>query len=113
MNNQFPVDSAIISYNEIINDGKTIYLYYNKLIGLYVAFGFSSFLVTHLIEPVCSYSEDFQMPIALVTKGQIVDMRRSLNTIKHEPKFSYQLELRNEIGTEGYDKWANALKMSV
>ena len=40
-----------ISRNEIFNDGKTIHLYFNGMIGLYVAYGISAFLL-------CKYASD-------------------------------------------------------
>lgn len=33
----------LITLNEVQNDGKTIHLYFNTEVGLYVAYGFSAF----------------------------------------------------------------------
>ena len=37
------MNKDLITQNEVDNDGKTIHLYFNTEIGLYVAFGFSAF----------------------------------------------------------------------
>lgn len=100
----------LISLNEVENDGKTIYLYFNREVGLYTAYGFSAFLVAHVVDPVCSFSEELQMPVVLVNKSQVEELRHSLNKIQHTEKTFYQFSLKNVIGVEGYAKWTNKLK---
>ena len=104
------MDSEIILKNEEENDGSTIYLYYNDEVGFYTAYGYSAFLVTHVIEPVCSYSPSLKLPVVLVNKYQIMELRRSLKKIKHLVQSFYQFGLRKPVGKSGYARWTNGLK---
>ena len=40
------IDKEIITKNEAENDGKTIYLYYDDIAGMYMAFGLSAYYTT-------------------------------------------------------------------
>ena len=104
------MNTDVITLNECANDGKTIFLYYNNEVGFYTAYGFSSFLVAHVVDPICSFSKDLQMPVALVNPEQILELRRSLTKLQHTEKTFYKFELKNEIGMDGYAKWTNNLK---
>ena len=104
------MNTDVITLNECANDGKTIYLYFNNEVGFYTAYGFSAFLVAHVVDPVCSFSVEMQMPVALVNPGQILELRRSLNKLAHTKHTFYKFVLRNAIGTDGYAKWTNDLK---
>ena len=42
----------LITLNEVQNDGKTIHLYFNTEIGLYVAYGFSAFFASHIVDVI-------------------------------------------------------------
>ena len=51
-----------ITRNEILNDGKTIHLYFNGMIGLYVAYGISAYLLCKYAKAKTSYSvEQFHL----------------------------------------------------
>ena len=103
------MDQDIITQNEEQNDGSTVFLYYNDEIGLYTAYGYSAFLVSHVVEPVCSYSPAFEMPVAMVNKSQIMELRRSLKKLKHEEHSFYQFGLRTAVGKSGYSRWIKSL----
>lgn len=104
------MDIQTIIQNEEQNDGSSVFLYYNDEVGFYTAYGFSAFLVSHIVDPVCSYSPCLQMPVALVSKPEILELRRSLKKVKHVEKSFYQFELRKAVGKTGYTRWANSLK---
>lgn len=104
------MDINAITLNECANDGKTIYLYFNNAVGFYTAYGFSAFLVAHVVDPICSFSTEMQMPVALVNHEQIHELRRSLNKLSHMEQTFYKFALRTAIGIDGYAKWTNALK---
>lgn len=104
------MDTETITLNECVNDGKTIYLYFNEAVGFYTAYGFSAFLVSHIVDPVCSFSTELQMPVALINSAQIFELRRSLIKLSHTEHTYYKFGLRTAIGIDGYDKWTNSLK---
>lgn len=95
--------------NEVMNDGKTIHLYFNPEIGLYLAYGFSAYYITMVTEPYMSYSDELQMPVALLRHEHILYLRQSLTKIEHQIKRYYQFRMRTSIGEAGYDRWAQNL----
>ena len=99
-----------ITLHEVGNDGRTIYLYYDDLAGLYLAFGLSAYYATMVTEPYMSYSEQLQMPVALLRRTHVLYLRQSLKKVEHEMKKFYRFELRQTIGEEGYGKWAQKIR---
>ena len=103
-------DSDRITLNELGNDGKTVYLYYDEMVGLYLAFGLSAYYITMVMDPFLSYSVEMQMPVVLLKRSQILFLRQSLRKIEHRAKDFYQFELRSTIGEFGYSKWAQGVR---
>jgi hypothetical protein len=95
-----------ITLHETGNDGRTIYLYYDELAGLYLAFGLSAYYATMVTDPYMSYSEVMKMPVALLRRNHVNDLRQTLKKVEHEVKKYYQFQLRMPVGDAGYEKWA-------
>ncbi|MBO6249300.1 MAG: hypothetical protein J6N54_10855 [Bacteroidales bacterium] len=104
------ISEDIITQNELQNDRKTIHLYFNTEVGLYVAFGFSAFFAAHIVNVITAYSEDLHMPVALMRKPDVTELR--LSTLKHQHNYHeyYRLELKQEIPLEDYPRWAASTK---
>lgn len=100
----------LITLNEVQNDGKTIHLYFNTEIGLYVAYGFSAFFAAHIVDIIASFSEDMQMPVALLKKPEVSELRLSCNKIRHDYHKYYHLELKQELGLDDYGRWVESVK---
>ena len=107
------MDKDLITQNEVQNDGKTIHLYFNTEVGLYVAYGFSAFFASHIVNVITAFSEDLMMPVALMRKPDVTELR--LSTIKHEHDYHvyYRLELKKGLALEDYARWANSTKWEV
>ncbi len=105
------INKDIITQNEVQNDGKTIHLYFNTEIGLYVAYGFSAFFVSHFVEVITAFSEDLQMPVVLLRKEDVNEL--CLSTNKHwKDNHDYcKMELKNEIPLDDYSRWAYTTKL--
>jgi len=99
-----------ITLHEVGNDGRTIYLYYDDLAGLYLAFGLSAYYTTMVTEPYMSYSEELQMPVALLRREHVLLLRQSMRKVEHEPKHFYRFEMRQTVGEEGYQRWASKIR---
>ena len=56
-------------------------------------------------EPYISYSEEMQMPVALLNRLQIKFLRQSLTKVEHQPQTYYRFRLRSKVGTAGYERW--------
>lgn len=104
------MDKDTITLNEVRNDGKTIHLYFNTEVGLYVAYGFSAFFAAHIVNVITAFSEDLMMPVALMRKQDVSELRMS--TIKHEHQYHvyYQLELKHKLSLTDYSRWSNSVK---
>lgn len=103
-------DKDIITQNEVQNDGKTIHLYFNTEIGLYVAFGFSAFFASHIVDVITAFSEDLEMPVALMRKPDVTELR--LSTVKHVHEYHeyYRLELKKPLPLDDYVRWGRSTK---
>lgn len=107
------MDKDIIISTESANDGKSVYLYFNDEVGFYSAYGLSAFFVSHLVDPVISYSAGLGLPVVLINRCQIMELRRSLSKKEHiEHKF-YHFTLKRMIGKTGYDAWVEKSKSSL
>lgn len=98
-------EKDIILEKETANDGQSVYLFYDERYGLYTAFGWSAFYSTMVIDPILSYSDELQMPVALIPRDLIRSLRQSLTKVEHEVKKHYVFRLKNKIGSVGYQKW--------
>ena len=104
------MDKNEIALKETENDGKSVFLYYDDMAGVYLAFGLSAYYATMVTDPYMSYSEDMQMPVALLRRNHINALRQSLQKLEHTEKQYYRFQLRLVVGREGYDKWARKVQ---
>ena len=100
----------VITLNESGNDGKTVYLYFDEMVGMYAAYGLSAYYVTHIADGVMSYSDAMQMPVALLNKAEVKELRQSCELKAHQAKKIYRFETRQLIGRVGYDNWAERIR---
>lgn len=100
------MDKNVIILREVGNDGRSIFLYYDGMAGVYLAFGLSAYYTTMVTEPFMSYSEEMRMPVALLRRDNINQMRQCLKKLEHTVKEFYKFQLKSTIGEVGYDKWA-------
>lgn len=63
-----------------------------------------------MASPVLSYSDELQMPVAVLNKNDVLDLRQSMEMKEHEPFSYYRLLARAFMGTEGYDKWVAKIR---
>lgn len=104
------MDKELITKNEIENDGKTIHLYFNREVGLYMAFGFSAFFVSHIVDAIIAFSEDMEMPVALLRKPDVTELRLSTTKQEHRYHEYYRLGLKKGMALEDYVRWGQSTK---
>lgn len=105
--------SEAITLNECSNAGLDIHLYFNPQIGYYTAFGVSAFLADHIINGMKSFSDEFQMPVMIVSPGEIASLRNTTEEVCHEQRRYCHFRLRHAIGLDGYVQWVKKLKSRV
>ena len=103
------MDKDTITLQEVGNDGRSVFLYYDAMAGVYLAFGLSAYYTTMVTDPYMSYSEDMQMPVALLRRNHINALRQSLKRVEHTEREYYRFQLRQTVGEEGYAKWAQTM----
>ena len=99
------MDRELIMQQEAANDGQTINLYYDDMVGMYVAYGLSAYYATMVVSPLLSYSEALKMPVALLGRLQIKFLRQYVTKVEHQPKSYYRFRLRTKVGDAGYQRW--------
>lgn len=97
----------VITLLEVTNDGKTINLFYNDIAGLYMAFGLSAYYTTMVTEPYMSYSEAVQMPVALLRREHVEELKQKLKLEELVEHSSYRFSMREQVGEAGYDSWVS------
>lgn len=95
------------------NNGTKVHLYYNEVLGLYLGFGLSAYFTTMLLDPMASYSDTMEMPVVILKKNDILQLRQSMKIIEHKPHEYYLLQTRNKIGNKWYNTWTEALKQHI
>ena len=99
------MDKELILQQEAANDGQTIHLYYDDMVGMYVAFGLSAYYADMATSPIISYSEAIGKPVVLLGRRQVQYLRQSLTKVEHTQKRYYQFRMRTKIGEAGYKRW--------
>ena len=99
------MDKELIKQQEAANDGQTIHLFYDDIVGMYLAFGLSAYYSTMVVEPFISYSYALNMPVALLDRNQIKFLRQSVTKLEHQQKSYYRFQLRTKVGDAGYKRW--------
>lgn len=101
--------NANITINEVNNTGDRIHLYYNGLVGLYVAYGISAFLLSMETQVSPSYSQDMQMPAAVINVAHYNQLKEKLEVVgKGE---NYRCLRASVAYDEGeYTEWASELR---
>ena len=95
----------VIKQLEASNDGQTIHLFYDEMVGMYLGFGLSAYYTTMVLTPKISFSNALIMPVALLGREDVLFMRQSLTKVEHQPKSYYRFRLRTKVGEAGYRRW--------
>lgn len=103
------MDKELILQQEAANDGQTIHLYFDDMIGMYVAYGLSAYYADMVTTPIISFSPAIGKPAALLSRGNVVYLRQGLTKVDHTQKTYYRFRMREKIGDAGYKRWENKI----
>lgn len=101
--------NEIITRNEVFNDGKTIHLYFNGLVGLYAAYGVSAFLLSRMTEVSATYSVDMQMPVVVLNSTHYELIKQQLEVVKEVSNYRC-LKVKEPYDENAYSDWASQLR---
>ena len=76
------MDIELVKQLETANDGQTIHLFFDEMVGVYLAFGLSAYYT-----------------------GHINSLRQAMTKSEHTPLSYYRFCLRQKVGTAGYERW--------
>ena len=99
------MDKELMMQQEAANDGQTVHLYYDDMVGVYLAFGLSAYYSSMVVTPYVSFSETLQMPVALLRRGHVNALRQAMTKLEHTPHSYYRFCLRQKVGDAGYERW--------
>ena len=99
----------IITRNEVLNDGRTIHLYFNGLVGLYAGYGISAFLLHRMVDASISYSMDMQMPVAVLNATRYEQLRGHVEVVRDVQNYRC-LRTKDAADEDQYDVWAGRLR---
>ena len=110
------VSGDVVVKNEVMNDGGSIHIYYSEMYKEFVAYGFSAFQAMRTLKAKDvtlrqEYSEEFQMPIVIISRGQVEVILREGITLQGtvEGKY-YHVQSFVMMNEKSYDDWAGFLR---
>ena len=99
---------TIIS-QESFNDGQTVFLFYDPEEECYKAFGRSAYYADMVTNGQLYYSEELQLPVMLLSRQSVLDLRVTMTIVEHRKQDYYRLRLRGKIGDAGNERWKEKL----
>lgn len=106
------MDKDLILQLEAANDGQSVFLFYDDMAGLYLAFGQSAYYTTLVTDPYMSYSKLMNMPVALLRREHILNLRQSMRKVEHRAQDFYRFKTKHEVGKAGYEKWEQKIRQA-
>ncbi len=102
--------NEIITINEVNNDGRSIHLYFNGLVGLYTAYGYSAYALSKKTIVNAAYSDSMQMPVVVINPEHLEDLVKNLKVEKQKNGY-YCLANEDAIDENEYMEWATKVRM--
>lgn len=102
------MNSELITFNEVMNDGSTIHLYFNRFTGFYTAYGFSAYNLHTVAKSrglniTASFSDAMVMPAVQINKEQ-------LSVLTSQCGETISLQTETSLDRNAYQNWTQALK---
>ena len=102
--------NEIITNNEVNNDGKSIHLYFNGLLGLYTVYGSSAYALSKKTNVKVAYSESMQMPVVVINQEHLDELVKNLKVEKQKNGY-YCLVNEAGIDENEYIEWVSKVSM--
>lgn len=106
------MNDELITLNEVLNSGQSIYFYQDEISNVWANCGYSAYLLSRMngVKCLTSFSDKMQMPCACITaadfKGIVKD---NMSTIVCKDGF-YHLPAKEKVNTDAYQNWVASLK---
>lgn len=106
------MNQDLVTLNEVLNNGTSIYFYQEEKTEAWVAYGYSAYLLSQRkeLKHLAGFSEHMQMPWACITKVDFRNIvRDNTKTIECKDGF-YVLPTETKVDEEAYQNWVVSLK---
>lgn len=110
-----PVDTSKIKASEAGNDGLHIYLYFEKNSAVWMAYGFSAYLLRMFVERVGSdclsvFSDKQELPCSLIDDDTAKKLRDLATVVSYDSKKFISLTDCGSIDEKRYVQWVDKLR---
>lgn len=99
------METEKIKEQELANDGQSVFLFFDEDEGCYKAYGWSAYYADMVCNGILYYSDALQMPIMMVGKKAVMDLRRNMTVVEHRTHEFYRFKTKVRIGNAGYERW--------
>lgn len=106
------MDRERVLAQETVNDGQSVFLFYDENDGCYKAFGKSAYYADMVVtDGKKFYSDELQMPGMKLHDFNVRELKQTMHTIEQQIHEFYHFQTREMIGNVGYEKWKDRIKM--
>ena len=106
------MNDELITLNEVLNSGQSIYFYQDEISNVWATWGYSAYLLSRMngVKCLTSFSDKMQMPCVCITatafKGIV---KKNMSTIECKDGF-YLMPSKEKVDTNAYQNWVASLK---
>lgn len=102
----------LVTLNEVLNDGSTIFFYREETTDAWVAWGYSAYLLSQMpgVNHLSSFSDKMQMPCVCISPADFKGIvRNHMATIECKDGY-YLLPTTSQVDDDAYQEWVTSLK---
>ncbi len=109
------MNTELITLNEVKNDGSLIYLYFNEVTGLWMAFGLSAYGLrlfgkSEGFSTVRCFSQSLQMPCTVANQGVVGALLLKGTVLSHPTETALSVQMPDTVNMSSYAIWVSKLK---
>ena len=108
------MDIELIKQNEYKNDGRFVHIYYDPLIDMWVAYGYSAYSLRlyakeRKFDNLRGHSHELDIPCTLVTNSAMKIIRQSVKLLEEVPDSYLYIERKKPFPMDDYVHWTAKL----
>ena len=106
------MNDELITLNEVLNGGQSIYFYQDEISNVWATWGYSAYLLSRMngVKCLTSFSDKMQMPCACITAADFERIvKDNMSTIENKNGI-YILLTNEKVDANAYQNWVTSLK---
>lgn len=106
------MNQELITLNEVLNDGSTLFIYREELTGNWFSYGYSAYLLSRIehVNNLSGFSETMQMPFVCITASDFRKVFKDRLTVVGSESDNYRFSTTVSVDSEAYRHWVDGLK---